>query len=177
MLTERTRRPLATLGAAALLVLSIAACAPQPAEPAATEPISADDALLKYADCMRDHGVQMDDPEPGGGISIDAEGLSPEEVQAAEEDCADLREQALGEPEGGGISEEQKQRILDQVACMRERGYDVPDPTFDGGMATNGDNSGSNTGPAPDDPNFQRDAAECAEEAGLEPPSTSGDER
>ena len=41
-------------------------------------------------------------------------------------------------PEDGGqrSHEEEKQSFLDMAACMRERGYDFPDPTFDGGRVT-----------------------------------------
>ena len=41
-------------------------------------------------------------------------------------------------PEDGGaeMTEEEKQSFLDRRPCMRDRGYDFPDPTFDGGRVT-----------------------------------------
>lgn len=53
------------------------------------------EALLEYAECMRENGItEFPDPEPGGGIIMNGEmGFDPqsEEFQAADEACADLR--------------------------------------------------------------------------------------
>jgi hypothetical protein len=56
------------------------------------------------------------------------------------------------------------------AACMRERGYDFPDPTFDGGRVMMKVEKGDGTIPGPEDPTFQQDQQECSAEAGLEPP-------
>ena len=50
------------------------------------------DAMLAFARCMRDHGVDMPDPQPGGGGGIVAkvgEGADPRSpaFQAAEKEC------------------------------------------------------------------------------------------
>jgi hypothetical protein len=135
-----------------------------------------EDAMLKYAQCMREHGVDMPDPEPGGGIRISGEGLSRDQMEAAESACQKWMDMA--EPEDGGheMSEEEKQSFLDMAACMRERGYDFPDPVFDGGRVTQKIEKGKgDTQPGPDDPSFKKDMEECSAEAGLEPPGEAED--
>lgn len=131
-----------------------------------------EDAMLKYAQCMREHGVDMPDPEPGGGISINGEGLSREQMEAAESACQKWMD--LAEPDDGGqeLSEEEKQSFLDMAACMRDRGYNFPDPVFDGGRVTQKIEKGEGEpgAPGPDDPAFQKDIEECSAEAGMEAP-------
>jgi hypothetical protein len=129
-----------------------------------------EDAMLKFAQCMREHGVDMPDPTPGGGVQVDGRGLSQDEMEAAQSACQKWMDMA--EPEDGGqeLSEEEKQSFLDMAACMRERGYNFPDPTFDGGRVTQKTEKGDGDLPGPDDPAFKKDMDECSAEAGLEPP-------
>lgn len=58
-------------------------------------------ALLEYAECMRENGIdEFPDPEPNGGIIMNGDmGFDPEsdEFQAADEICADLRPEGPGE--------------------------------------------------------------------------------
>src|SRR5258708_6792324 len=43
---------------------------------------------VKYAQCMRDHGVDMADPKPGGEISLNvSKGVDPHKVDAAAQAC------------------------------------------------------------------------------------------
>ena len=95
-----------------------------------------EDAMLKFAQCMREHGVDMPDPSADGGIRVNGEGMSEDQMEAAQAACQKWMDMA--EPEDGGpeMSEEEKQSFLDMAACMRERGYNFPDPTFDGGRVT-----------------------------------------
>jgi hypothetical protein len=130
--------------------------------------------MLKYAQCMRAHGVDMPDPEPGGGISISGEGLSRDQMEAAETACQKWMDMAQPDDGGHELSEEEKQSFLDMAACMRERGYNFPDPVFDGGRVTQKIEKGKGDDePGPDDPSFRKDMEECSAEAGMEPP---GDE-
>ena len=43
-----------------------------------------EDATLKFAQCMREHGVDMAVPEPGGGVMVNGEGIPKEQMEAAE---------------------------------------------------------------------------------------------
>ena len=150
------------------------------AAPSAGETDEADldpeDAMLKFAQCMREHGVDMPDPSPGGGVRMNGEGMSQDQMEAAQAACQKWMDMA--EPEDGGheLTEEEKQQFLDMASCMRERGYNFPDPTFDGGRVTQKMEKGEGEAdlPGPDDPAFQKDAEECSAEAGLEPPGGVG---
>ena len=133
-----------------------------------------EDAMLKFAQCMREHGIDMPDPEPGGGVMLNGEGVAPEQLEAAEADCQKWMDMAMPEDGGGELSEEEKQAFLDMAACMRERGYSFPDPTFDGGRVTQKIEKGEGDLPGPEDPGFEQDQEECSAEAGLKPPGEGG---
>jgi hypothetical protein len=133
-----------------------------------------EDAMLKFAQCMREHGVDVPDPEAGGGLSIDGSGLSEAQMDAAQAACQKWMDMA--EPEDGGdeLSEEEKQSFLDMAACMRDRGYNFPDPEFDGGRVTQKVEKGQGGLPGPEDPSFKKDMDECSAAAGLDPPDDAG---
>jgi hypothetical protein len=78
----------------------------------------------------------------------------------------------MARPEDGGreLTEEEKQSFLDMAACMRERGYHFPDPTFEGGGVIQKMEKGEGDVPGPEDPAFEEDRKACEAEAGLEPP-------
>lgn len=115
------------------------------------EPLSEEErqqAHLDFAKCMREHGIDMPDPEfreDGGvvmrqGIAIGGDkGPSPEELEAAHEACEHFLAEVIDERNAVRDPEEEeriKQQALDFAKCMRERGIDMPDPQFDGGRVT-----------------------------------------
>lgn len=133
-----------------------------------TEDISQEDAMLKFTECMREQGVDMPDPEPGGGMRMSGEGLSEEQMDAAHEACQKWMDLAMPEDgEAPEMSPEDKQAMLDMAQCMRDRGYDFPDPQFDGGRITQRIDKGEE-GIDPEDPAFRADIDECHEESGLD---------
>lgn len=134
------------------------------------EDLDPQDAMLKFAQCMREHGVDMEDPEPGGGVMVNGEGIPEEQMEAAQDACQKWMDMAEPRDGGGELSEEEKQRFLDMAACMRERGYDFPDPEFDGGRVTQRIQKGEGDEPGPEDPGFEQDRKDCEAEAGMEPP-------
>jgi hypothetical protein len=83
---------------------------------------------IKFADCMRSHGVP-DFPDPGSGVNGGslANAQSPA-FQSAEKACA-----RAGGPVGHGTpaSAATRRRFLAAAQCMRAHGVpDFPDPTF-----------------------------------------------
>lgn len=149
--------------------------AADPDEPNDPESIHPEDAMLKYAQCMREHGVDMADPGPDGRITI--QGDDPAVMEAAEEACEELRKAAIPEDgEGPEISEEDKQAMLDMAQCMRDKGYDFPDPVFEGGGIRQRIGGGEDLGFDPEDPTFQADMQECHTQAGLEAPEFNREE-
>lgn len=176
------RRPLVpALVAALALTMSVTACGAEDDEPGVATLNGTDDdggdgdgddgeadseedleeQALEFAECMRENGVP-DFPDPeiedgriqmriggAGGADIDQEAM-----EQAMEACEDLA------PRGGGnFSEEDRQEMqdafLEYAQCMRDNGYDMPDPDFsgEGGLfRMEGE---------PDDPAFQKAQEAC----------------
>jgi hypothetical protein len=136
---------------------------------------SREDAMLEYAECMRDHGVDMPDPQPVGGDSGGAV-LSPggpggapggpggEEFAAAQEACQPILDAAglTREPPSAEQLAEQQDQMLQVAQCMRDRGHDFEDPE-PGSVGGRGFAEGSNA----DDETFRADLDECSRAAGL----------
>ena len=102
----------------------------------------AQQAALEFARCMRDHGVDMPDPQvgdggfvrigpgPGGGSGKPEQPID----QEAEKACRHFLDKAVQESGGAGRMEPKEQeRALKFARCMREHGVDMPDPDFSGG--------------------------------------------
>ena len=126
--------------------------------------------MLAFAQCMRDHGVDMPDPEfdgdgrgVGGAIRVGGdEGLDQEDFEAAQTACEDLLEDVRGS--FGMDDPEQRAKMQEQMLafsqCMRDHGIDMPDPQFneDGGATIQGGPGGAID---PDDPDFQAAEEAC----------------
>ncbi|WP_434441790.1 hypothetical protein [Lentzea sp. E54] len=86
-----------------------------------------DEMGLKFAQCMRENGVPMDDPEPGKGIQLKiGPGTSQETVQTAMEACREYNPQK----NGTGQADPQREAAVREFAqCMRDNGVEAfPDP-------------------------------------------------
>jgi len=94
------------------------------------------EAALKFAKCMRAHGVDMPDPTPGGGIRIGGPDMGPQDQQRME-DAQKACQKILEKVRPPEMSKEDQQKFKDQALefarCMREHGIDMPDPQFQGG--------------------------------------------
>ena len=92
--------------------------------------------MLAFTECMRDHGVDMPDPQPagdGGGrvITMEGEEMDRERFEEAQEACEPLMEEVVGEIERDPEREaEMREQMLEYAQCMRDHGIDMPDPTF-----------------------------------------------
>ncbi len=106
-----------------------------------TSPVDTQDALLQYAACMRENGVEMADPtfdadgNPSGGGFGQGSGIDPrsDAFQAAQTACGDLLQGVTlgGGPGRGGFDGEAIQTSLnDFTACLRDEGLQVDDITF-----------------------------------------------
>jgi len=119
-------------------------------------------ALLAFAECMRDEGVNVPDPQidEDGRLTFGAGAgnIDPNDpdVQAAFEACQDELPDF-----GQGIRFDPEQEAAFQDAqlefarCMRENGVEIPDPTGDGIML------GPDSGIDPTDPDVQAALEEC----------------
>jgi hypothetical protein len=109
------------------------------------------DKMLKYVQCLRDHGAQVADPGPDGGMKAD--GVDPAVVQKASEACRDLDP---GSPSGNrrSLDPEAQKRALAYAKCMRQNGVaEFPDPS---------DNGAFNVGKADKDPDLKKAEQACA---------------
>jgi hypothetical protein len=135
---KRKRGVATTAGVLALaLTLVVTACGGGGGgNSAADRESEAREAQLKYAQCMREHGIDMPDPTfEGGGGSLqrgpDPEDLKRPKGREAEQAC----KKYLEDIEAPELSEEEQQEFreaaLANARCMREHGIEnFPDPTF-----------------------------------------------
>ena len=166
--------------AVAALSLGLAACGGSDEEPASAAAGSGGDqekmrqAALKFAQCMREHGVEkFPDPQADGGtrIAVGPEsGIDPEEFEAASKQCEHLRED-IRQPMSEEQQAEFKERALEHSRCMREHGIeDFPDPQFSGdGKVTMELKRGQVD---PEDPDFKAAEKACGGGIGMARPAT-----
>ncbi|MDQ3785869.1 MAG: hypothetical protein M3422_01325 [Actinomycetota bacterium] len=117
------------------------------------------DQMRAYAKCMREHGVDMPDPEVSkdGGIGLSIEGGDKAKVDKADKECKHLMPNG-GEPPKP--SPEDLDRMRKEAQCLRDHGIDVKDPTMD--------NPGIQIeGAGPDDEKFQKAMEECSDGKGT----------
>jgi hypothetical protein len=164
-------------------------------EPTADE---VQDAMLEYAACMREHGIDMPDPEfhddpdgggGGGGVVMQGgsggdtgDGTGPAdrgEFEAADAECGEIMEEVRSEMPQMDPEEvaELQDKLLAMAECMRDRGYDFPDPevSSDGAVSVQMGGPGESEGPDLDPTTaegkqMQEDMSACNEEAGLDTP-------
>jgi hypothetical protein len=116
---------------------SLVACGAEkedPSSPASAQTQEAKNrkAMLDFARCMREHGVDMPDPQfSAGRVTQRMKGGNPEQTQAAEKACEKYRAQIKAPEMSASDKEEFKKAALANARCMREHGIDFPDPQFD----------------------------------------------
>jgi hypothetical protein len=94
-------------------------------------PIGGQDAQLKFAQCMRENGVSVPDPQPGEPARITDTTASQAKLEAATKKCQPLLQA------GGGINPNDpavQDAMVRFTKCMREHGVDLPDPAPNGQM-------------------------------------------
>jgi len=122
--------------------LSLVACGAEedPNKPASAQTQEAKNrkAMLDYARCMREHGIDMPDPQfsSEGGKAIIQQGgpgskVTPEKVKAAEAACRKYRDEVKPPEMSDADKEKFRKAALANARCMREHGIDFPDPKFD----------------------------------------------
>ena len=141
--------------------------------------VDPEQAFLDFTACMREHGIDMPDPEissAGGGFAFgitvegSAEAGAPdnaemERMNAANEACSHFLEGVVSQFERPDMSEMQDQ-MLAFAQCMRENGVDMPDPEFseDGSVSIFGPGEeGTAIEIDPNDTTFQEAQEACNE--------------
>lgn len=109
----------------ALCVLGLVACGGGGSGTGGGGSASSEEAGLEFAECMRAHGVEVEDPKPGH--NIDVGGSEDPKTKKALAACnGKLGHQELSAEEG----EEFKEGWLAFAQCMRENGIEMGDPQF-----------------------------------------------
>ena len=177
-----------TLIAVAALAVLVAACSGSDAggvasleesnDPAVIESEASDESfevsVLAFSACMRENGVEdFEDPDfnADGSLSFDGGGFrqsdtDQEIIQAAFQGC---QEHLEGIAFGRGAIDftEIEDRLVEFAACMRDNGFDMPDPDFSnfgqGGNDSAGPGGGGPFGGDLDteDPAFQTALESC----------------
>lgn len=134
---------------------------------AADQPVSDEEAVLAFAACLRDEGIDVEDP------TVDADGNllppRPRDIAAEDRDAMRIAFEACGEfleNVAFGLDDEDRAEREDQLfeyaACMRDNGYDMPDPDFTS-ERTPGQGGGGPFGQLDrDDPSFQSAQDTCS---------------
>ena len=167
-----TRTLVAALVATASLV--VAGCGSDketPASPSSSKGMSAADkkALLQFSQCMRDHGVNMPDPQfSGGGAKVtmrDDKGADPEKQREAEKACQKYQDKVKPPSMSEADQKKMREAALKNAQCMRDHGIDFPDPQFgeDGRMTQK--LGGPNSGVDPNSQKFQDAMKACQKDA------------
>ncbi len=134
---------------------------------AADQPVSDEEAVLAFAACLRDEGIDVEDP------TVDADGNllppRPRDIAAEDRDAMQTAFEACGEfleNVAFGLDDEDRAEREDQLfeyaACMRDNGYDMPDPDSTSAR-TPGQGGGGPFGQLDrDDPSFQSAQDVCS---------------
>jgi hypothetical protein len=137
-------------------IIAATGCGGKDQDPSTSKQAGVQAQVLKFAKCMREHGVDMPDPQvsaDGGGVAVTkGAGMTPSaQTDAALEACKDLRPKAPTASPG----EQQASfgKALKTAKCMREHGVDMRDPLPDG--------TAQMAGVDPESPAFQAALKAC----------------
>jgi hypothetical protein len=132
-----------------------------------------EDAALEYAQCMRDQGLEhFPDPviEPDGGMTFENfdEQREAPGFPAAEEACRPILDEAGPPPPPEGQQQQltpeeladREDKWLGVARCVRDQGYDYPDPQLD--------EFGNTSGIQTDDAGFAEAINGCVADADLD---------
>jgi hypothetical protein len=124
-------------------------------------------AALEFARCMRQHGIDMPDPNISGNRITQefkarpgSKGPDDPKFKAAQQACNKYL------PNGGQppkLNPQERQQLVEFARCMREHGIDVPDPgpNSDGIVAKRSGANGRNAPEFEDDPKFKAAQQAC----------------
>jgi hypothetical protein len=99
------------------------------------------DGALKFAKCMREHGIDMPDPTRNGNGGILQRiggpgrkdgGPDDPKMKAADKACAKYRELGGGDAPDPARVAKQRDAFVAYARCMRGKGINMPDPKVSG---------------------------------------------
>ena len=135
---------IAVAAIAPLLMIALAGCADDAsgstngAGATNSERADAQDQMLKFTECLREHGLDVPDPDESGrfivpfGGSRSGNGPDPKTREAMEA-CQEFAPMRGGDLDELRNDPEFQDAQLRFAQCMREHGIDMPDPGAGGG--------------------------------------------
>jgi hypothetical protein len=145
------------------------------AEEAAVGAASQEEAVMAFTVCLRDEGLDVDDP-----VVDDQGNLRPprlRDIERFDREVADAAFEAcnvyLEDVTFGLDSEDRTERedeLLAFASCVRENGYDMPDPDFSTAPTPGQGGGGPFGGLDREDPAFQTALAACSDIFGAVAP-------
>ncbi|MFI1828575.1 hypothetical protein ACH41E_19325 [Streptomyces sp. NPDC020412] len=108
------------------------------------------EGALKFAQCMRENGIAMEDPQDGR-LTLKGEGVPKEKMDKAQKACAEHLPQG---DDRGQIDPKVVENMRKYARCMRENGVeDFPDPAPGGGIKVGPEQA--------QNPNFKKAEEKC----------------
>lgn len=138
LLRTRRAKTVATLLAVPALLLAFTACAANPGSGSGSGGGGSSESAhsaretwqLKFAQCMRDNGVDMPDPSGSGTAAFSVDDSNQDAMMAASDTC----QKKVGTPppfspeEKKEMEANMQKAMLKTAKCYRDSGFDVPDP-------------------------------------------------
>jgi hypothetical protein len=128
------------------------------AEPTPTSTLSPQEKALKFAQCMRDNGVPMEDPDVssggGMGVRIGGEGVDEKKLQAAMQACREFS--PMGEGGRAQLDPQMEENMRKFSQCMRDNGVEKFPDADGGGLMIDRDIA--------NDPDFPAAQEKCAKQ-------------
>lgn len=121
---------------------------------------------LKFAKCLRDHGIDAPDPtrDANGGIKQKVDSgpgkLDEAAMERAQKACEKYMVIGGGEAPDPAEQAKRQDAFLAYARCMRAAGINMPDPKFAGNRVTMGVRAGAG-GPDPESPAFKTADKAC----------------
>jgi hypothetical protein len=175
-----TRSPLLLAAVGAALALGACGSSDDGGKPAsgANRQDKAFEGALKFSKCMREHGIDMPDPQRVGKGGIKLSGgkvnFNDPKMKSAQSACQKYMQIGGGETIDPAKRAKLQETALKYARCMRGQGVDMPDPKLSGnggltfqvgpgsGPKSNSNSSGrTGLGVSPDSPKFQAADKAC----------------
>ncbi|MBC6457923.1 hypothetical protein [Actinomadura sp. HBU206391] len=145
-----------------LALAGLTGCGPKSPSPTAT--LNAQDQMVKFAQCLRQQGLDVPDPQPGAtGITID-EGDDRSRFDAAMRACRQYSPKKDIDPNDPAVHD----RGVKMAECLRRQGLNVPDPQPGRPLEISGN------GETDDEVRIQRAQGVCRKELNAAAPTPAG---
>jgi hypothetical protein len=115
---------LAMMAFAAAATLGLGGCGGSLSNNGADIPQNVKDQMVKFAQCMRDHGINVPDPDGSAKVVAPAAGSDPK-FEAANAACAKYR---VTKDRGENAPADEQDAALKKAECLRKQGINAKDP-------------------------------------------------